>query len=280
LLVDGAKLGEALSDVEKFVASSDDAGLEGASARWDLPQALTAEVIKVSLSLIAFRPSKRKGKFVVLSGVDKSGKETHCFNQSRLRGITSVYDHLVARGFAVFPVHQPAYDTLLGSLVGAHLGRRIGGLEVRGEVGSRYAWILWSLDRAQFNGRVDDWLSSGSRSVVLAKRWTESHAVYQPEVGVEYERVIRFERNVVKQDVTVVLDVSPAVALQRLKSRTDRDNYEHASLIKRVRDRYLRLSEIYPYGEVFLVDASRRLEEVNADILSLVDLVMRERGNE
>ncbi len=279
MLVEGARLREALSDVEGFVASSDGSGLSNAAARWSLPDPLRDEMLGVSLSLISFKPHPRKGRFLVLSGVDKSGKETHCFNQSHLRGITSVYDHLAAIGFSVYPVHQPAYDTLLGSLVGIHLGKGVRGLQVRGEVGSAYAWILWSLDRAQFNARVDAWLTSGPTNVVLAKRWTESHAVYQPEVGVEYERVIRFERNVVKQDATIVLDVSPSVALRRLRSRTDRDNYEHASLIERVRERYLRLSEVYPYGDVYLVDASRRLEEVNSDVISLVDLVMGARGN-
>jgi len=215
----------------------------------------------------------------VLSGIDKSGKETHCFNQSRLSEITSVYDHLTSAGFNVLPVYQPAYDTVMGSLVGAHLGRRARGIRLDGEIGSSYAWLLWSLDRAQFNLKVDSWLSAGKDNIVLAKRWTESHAVYQPEVGVEYSRVMKFEERVVKQDFTLVLDISPSLALKRLKSRSDRDNYERASLIERVRGRYLRLSEIYPYGEVYLVDASRELREVNRDILDLVDSILKERGN-
>jgi thymidylate kinase len=127
---------------------------------------------------------------------------------------------------------------------------------------------------------VNGWLAGGRRDVVLAKRWTESHLVYQPEVGVDRGRVIRFEEKVVKQDFTVVLDISPAQALLRLRSRSDRDNYEQASLIERVRRRYLSLSEIYPFGDVYLVDASRSLEEVNADILSLVDRILEVDGNE
>jgi thymidylate kinase len=216
----------------------------------------------------------------VISGVDKSGKETHCFNQSRLAKITSVYDHLESNGFKVLPVSLPSYATLLGRLVGAYLGRRNLGVDIRGELSGSFAWLLWSLDRAQFNLKVDGWLAGGPRNVVLAKRWTESHVVYQPEVGVDRDRVIRFEAKVVKQDFTVVLDISPAHVLLRLRSRSDRDNYEHASLIERVRRRYLSLSEIYPFGDVYLVDASRSLEEVNADILSLVDRILQVDGNE
>jgi thymidylate kinase len=38
---------------------------------------------------------------------------------------------------------------------------------------------------------------------------------------------------------------------------------------------YLSLPQIYPYGEVYLVDASRSLEEVNRDILALVDGILQ-----
>jgi thymidylate kinase len=279
LIIDADELQKSLADVEQSVATSDAASVRSSEKGWRIPAQLAREFVGVSESLISFQPSPRAGKFLVISGVDKSGKETHCFNQSRLGKITSVYDHLGARGFKVLPVSLPSYETLLGSLVGAYLGRRNLRVGIRGELSSSFAWLLWSLDRAQFNHKVDRWLAEGPKNIVLAKRWTESHAVYQPEVGVDRGRVLRFEGKVVKQDFTVVLDISPTQALLRLRTRTDRDNYEHASLIERVRRRYLSLSEIYPFGEVYLVDASRSLEEVNADILSLVDRILQVDGN-
>jgi thymidylate kinase len=279
MMIIAEDLQRSLADVERFVTSSSAQDLRAAAGAWALPTEVRREMLRVCLSLISFRPTPRSGKFLVLSGVDKSGKETHCFNQSRLLRITSVYDHLRSLGFNVFPINLPAYDTLLGSLVGAYLGRKTPGVGMRGQVSNKYAWILWSMDRAQFNQEVDSWLARSPKNIVLAKRWTESHAVYQPEEGVEYSRVMNFEGRIVKQDATVVLDISPAQAMQRLKTRTDRDNYEHASLIERVRMRYLTLSKIYPYGDVFLVDASRDLEDVNRDILGLVDGILQVEGN-
>jgi thymidylate kinase len=280
LIIDAEELQKSLADVELSVAHSDAEGLWSAADGWRIPVEVAKEFVEVGRSLISFKPSPRAGKFLVISGVDKSGKETHSFNQSGLTKITSVNDHLNSNGFRVLPVSLPSYETLLGRLVGAYLGRRNMGVDIRGGLSGSFAWLLWSLDRAQFNRKVDGWLAVGRRNIVLAKRWTESHAVYQPEVGVDRGRVIRFEAKVVKQDFTVVLDISPAQALLRLRSRSDRDNYEHASLIERVRRRYLSLSEIYPYGEVYLVDASRSLEEVNADILSLVDRILQVDGKE
>jgi thymidylate kinase len=280
LIIDAEELQKSLADVERSVTTSDQEALRSAAEGWRIPVKVAKEFVDVGLSLISFRPSPRVGKFLVISGVDKSGKETHCFNQSRLVKITSVYDHLDSNGFKVLPINLPSYETLLGSLVGAYLGRRNLGVDIKGGLDNSFAWLLWSLDRAQFNRKVNGWLAGGRRDVVLAKRWTESHLVYQPEVGVDRGRVIRFEEKVVKQDFTVVLDISPAQALLRLRSRSDRDNYEQASLIERVRRRYLSLSEIYPFGDVYLVDASRSLEEVNADILSLVDRILQVDGNE
>jgi thymidylate kinase len=271
LTVEAVALQSALIDIERCVTHGDIRELKSSASSWVLPQLLSEQLVAISSSLIEFKPHHRLGKFLVLSGVDKSGKETHCFNQNSLPGVTSVFEHLRSKGFSVYPVRQPAYDTLLGGLVGAHLGRRAATLKLSGHIESKYAWLLWSLDRAQFNPKVDSWLASGPKNVVLAKRWTESHAVYQPEVGVEHERVMKFETNIVKQDFTIVLDVSPATALRRLKARMDRDDYERASLIERVRGRYLRLSAIYPFGDVCLVDASRPLGEVNRDVLALVD---------
>ena len=273
--IEAAELQRALADVEKSVTTSDLGMLESKAGSWRIPSVVTEEMVGVAESLIPFKPSPRVGKFLVLSGVDKSGKETHCFNQSRLSKITSVYDHLRSKGFDVLPINLPSYNTLLGALVGAYLGRRTKDMVLSGDLSASYAWLLWSLDRAQFNDSVDRWLADGPRKVVLSKRWTESHAVYQPEVGVRYERVMRFEEKVVKQDSTIVLDIPPVQALLRLRTRPDRDNYEKASIIEGVRRRYLVLSEIYPYGDIYLVDASRSLEEVNRDILSLVDRIMQ-----
>lgn len=50
-------------------------------------------------------------------------------------------------------------------------------------------------------------------------------------------------------------------------------------MIEGVRRRYLSLSDVYPYGDVFLVDASRSLEEVNRDMISLVDRMLQVRDN-
>jgi thymidylate kinase len=279
LIIEALELQKSLADVEYAVTTPDPKALKSSSKGWRIPPEVTDEMIRVAASLISFEPSPRVGKFLVLSGVDKSGKETHAFNRSRLLKITSVYDHLVSLGCSVLPVSLPSYDTLLGSLVGAYLGRRQGGIAIRGKLSSSFAWLLWSLDRAQFNGAVDAWLASGPENVVLTKRWTESHLVYQPEVGVDYRRVVSFESKVVKQDFTVVLDIPPSEALHRLRKRSDKDNYEHASLIEKVRRRYLSLSEAYPYGDIYLVDASRSLEEVNGDLLRLVDQILRLKGN-
>lgn len=229
MIVDATELRRSLVDIESAVNAADLKGLQSSAGTWRIPRELKGSMFSVAASLVCFKPSPRLGKFLVVSGVDKSGKETHSFNQSKLPQITSVRDHLISLGFDVLPINLPSYDTLLGSLVGSYLGRRRGAAVIKGELGNDYAWLLWSLDRAQFNGEVDAWLAKGPRSVVLAKRWTESHVIYQSEAGVEPRRVIRFEEKVVKQDFTVVLDISPSTAMARLRTRPDRDNYEHAS---------------------------------------------------
>jgi thymidylate kinase len=106
---------------------------------------------------------------------------------------------------------------------------------------------------------------------VLAKRWTESNVVYQQANGLPPERVLHFERHVAKPDHLIILDVPVPVAAQRLaRSPRPQDAYEREPLLRKVRELYLNLGAVYPYGELALVDAARPPSLVNQDLRDLL----------
>ena len=70
------------------------------------PGWLTVEVDRAVQNLLA-KLKHRKGKFLVVTGVDKAGKETHSFNPKHHPEIISLSDTLSSRGLKVMKILQP-----------------------------------------------------------------------------------------------------------------------------------------------------------------------------
>ncbi|MEM0097113.1 MAG: hypothetical protein QXY52_04345 [Conexivisphaerales archaeon] len=199
---------------------------------------------------------RRKGIFIVISGIDKSGKETQAFKGGE--NIKPISAFLKEHGYSVMDIIQPSYDTILGSMVKWYLNS--------GSLNREDAWILWVLDRAQHNQKIANWLSNGG--IVLAKRWTESNIVYQAVQGVNVDAILTTERNIVKQDVTFVLDVNLSEVLRRMNGKGD--YYENTRMLNQVMENYLKLRSSYKYGTIVYVDANGSPQEVNRTLLSIV----------
>jgi thymidylate kinase len=266
----------ALRDIESCVISGTVEELEARALGWDIPPQISKEMLRISLSLTSFNIKRpRLGKFIVVTGLDKTGKETHVFNPQRKIGVVSVLEHLTLKGFRVLGVHQPSYDTIMGQIVGAYLGHPTDLVKIEGSLDPNFAWILWSLDRAQQSERIVTWVSLGPRHVAVSKRWTESNVVYQAANGIPPERVLTFESNVVKQDVTILLHATVETIMERLMSRYA-DAYENIETLKKVAELYANLEKVYPYGKVIRVNADSDLQKVNFDILRAVDDLLPE----
>jgi dTMP kinase len=269
--IEAEKLEILLSKIEQLVSKEKDVSeLKKVVREQGVPNRI-ANRIEFAYRCLTFKNEfEKKGLFLVVSGIDKSGKETHAFNPKGLKGVKPIYKLLLERGYKVLRISLPSYQTSLGSLVASHLGKNK--VKIKGKVSSKLAWILWALDRAQHAKLVSSWLSKGKEYVVVAKRWVESNVVYQMAQGVELERILNLEKNLVKQDYTIVLDVSSDVALAR---SFEADAYEVKRNLENVRRLYLDLPRYYPYGEFYLVDASRNPEEVNKDVLSIVENMLK-----
>jgi len=212
----------------------------------------------------------RIGRFVVVSGIDKSGKETHCFNPRGRRDISSVTDHLSGRGYRVLKKALPSYNTSIGSLIATYLGKPTK-FDLDGKLDADCAWVLWALDRAQHNADVENWIRANPRNVALSKRWTETNIAYQLPNGISSQRILSLECNLVKPDLTIVIDVPPEASMKRIAFGEALDRYENLEYLRKVREIYLRLPDYYPFGEVISIDGSKSLLETNRAILSAVD---------
>jgi thymidylate kinase len=264
-------LASALKDIEECVSSGVVDELEARALGWNIAPSISKEMLRISRSLISFRVKKeRLGRFLVVTGLDKTGKETQVFNPQRKAGVVSIVEHLKSKGYQVLGIHQPSYNTMMGQLVGAYLGHPTELVKIDGVLDPAIAWLLWSLDRGQQSERIVTWISMGRMHVAVAKRWTESNVVYQSVNGVSPERVLSFESNVVKQDATILLYASIETIMSRLVSHYA-DAYENVQTLKKVAELYSDLEKLYPYGKVYRISADPDLQTVNRNVLSVVD---------
>ena len=190
-----------------------------------------------------------RGAFIVFEGIDGSGKST----QARL---------LAARlQDAGVPVHQTAEPTNgpVGTLIRNGFNRRV-------DFDDRVIASLFVADRLDhITNAHDGMLGIVERgTTVLCDRYHLSSQAYQAsDVGSEWIASSNsISTDLMLPDLTIYLDVSPEVALERLASgRTTTDRFEVDERLRAARERYTeaieRADEV-----VVTVDADRSTDEL------------------
>ena len=111
---------------------------------------------------------------------------------------------------------------------------------------------------------------------VLCDRFTDATYAYQGggrELGLEKVALLeRFVQGDLRPDLTLILDVDPALGIDRANHRGELDRFEveQMAFFGKVRETYLELARRHParYG---VVDAGRELEAVQREIGDILD---------
>ncbi len=196
------------------------------------------------------------GVFIVFEGIDGAGKSTVC---------RRVASELEARGVRTVVTAEPTHEG-----IGAFI--RSG---AAGAISQRTEALLFVADRNDHTERIGREVSGGV--AVICDRYFASTVAYQSAKldGDSSDRdwLIQINSDFKdRADATILLDIDPGTGLSRVDSRgEDVSKFENLAFLEQVRANYLRLAEEFGFH---VVDASRGMDEVFSDVMSIIDKVV------
>jgi len=200
------------------------------------------------------------GLFVTFEGIEGTGKSTQ---------VALCAERLRARGLEIVVTREPGGTPLGESLRALLLARRAGASDPVVET------LLMVADRAEHVRAVIRPALAAGR-VVLCDRHADATVAYQGGgSGVDRTRISELNRLATGRlapDLTVLLDLAPAHALERLRARAALDRFESepVAFFERVRETYLDLARAEPERWLVLAAESPSAEladTIEAEIL-------------
>lgn len=184
-------------------------------------------------------------EFIVLEGIDGSGK-------------SSISDMLKDRFEKVYLTKEPT-DSEIGKM----------GQKIANEETSPYMDLfLYLADRVEHTEKIKKKLDEDF--YVICDRYWGSTVAYQSaydEISLEYIERIQ-EPFILEPNLTILLDLDPETALERISDRTLKSKYEELDFLQRVRENYLALAKRHDW---IIIDAGKDLEEVKSEISQMID---------
>ena len=203
-----------------------------------------------------------KGKFITIDGVEGSGKSTQ---------INLICSYLQRKGIDVVRTREPG---------GTDLGEKIRSLLLdvdNKEMHSDTELLLMFSSRNELiQNKIIPALNKGSW--VVSDRFTDASFAYQGGGRMlDLNRISKLESWVLGEfqpNLTLFLDVSVDVGMQRVEARAakDRIELEERAFFERVRSVFIDRSKSYP-ERIKLIDASGSISEIHNNIKLFLDVL-------
>lgn len=206
----------------------------------------------------------RAGRFITVEGIDGCGKST----QARL-----LVEELERAGYEVLALREPG---------GVAISEKIRALlldPANAEMSATCELLLYEAARAQLVHEVVAPALAQGRMVVC-DRFYDSTTAYQGYAGgVPLDAVERANALAVgdfQPALTLVFDIDPALAAERTVSRAqDRIEAKGMEYQRRVAEGFRAVAAANP-DRVKLIDASRDIDAIHADVMAAVGAMLKE----
>ena len=189
----------------------------------------------------------RKGRFIVIEGIDQSGKKT----QSIL-----LRNRLKKKGYKVGYISFPKYNTSIGKLVKKCLHDDSFSLEM--------SHILLSANRWESEKEIRYKLEN--MDFVVCNRYCDSNIAYGLANGLKKEWLENLDLGLPKSDLTILIDIPIIESV--LRKSENRDRYEKdRKFLNNVKSRYKKLATMNKWSRI---KGNKSKEEVSKEIWNLI----------
>ena len=205
------------------------------------------------------------GKFITVEGVEGAGKST---------ALAFIQQFIINQALPLVVTREPG---------GTEISEKIRALLLdpqNQELNSDTELLLMFAARAQHLGQLIIPALEDNKWV-LCDRFTDATFAYQGAGrGIEYDKIANLETFVqgdLRPDLTILLDISPELGLQRVLQRGSLDRFEKEKnqFFEQVRNCYLKRVEQFP--ERFrVIDASQSIEGVQGQIAKVLDIFIKQ----
>ena len=172
----------------------------------------------------------QKGKIIVLEGLDKSGKTT------QVHLLQDYLNHRFPGQIELFSF--PDYSTNIGQEIRSFLDGKV-------HYNAETKHMLLSANRWEKKDKILK--ASMSGKTIILNRYYQSNIAYGLANGLNIEWLTMLDKGMPKEDVTIVLDVSPRVSyLRSVANNFVLDDFEkNQGFLDKVRQNYLELAKVF-----------------------------------
>ncbi|MDR1955019.1 MAG: dTMP kinase [Candidatus Methanoplasma sp.] len=196
-----------------------------------------------------------KGAFLVIEGIDGSGKSTLC---------KAIERRLTEEGRSVIVTQEPTRD---------EIGNFIREEKVRG-ISQKAEALLFTADRAVHTEKILKWKEEGK--IVICDRYFASTVAYQSSglngEALDREWLISLNLPIMTTpDLTVLLDIDAKKGLGRIVGRGKLSKFEESHFLENTRREYLRLADEFGF---MIMDAEESQNEKADKIIAKLKEMM------
>jgi dTMP kinase len=187
----------------------------------------------------------RKGKIIVIEGIDKAGKTTQAkLLQKKLRKCVK-FDF-------------PDYSTPAGKEIEKFLdGKRNYSDEVK--------MILLSANRWEKKAEIEKVIGKGS--TIIMNRYYQSNLVYGMSKGLKLDWLLALDKGLPRADLVVVIDIKTNTLVTRSKNSIVDTFEKDVELIRKVKKNYRILANKFNWR---IIDGEKSVDDVHNQVLKIV----------
>jgi len=194
----------------------------------------------------------RKGKIIVIEGIDKAGKTTQA--NLLLKKL---------KGHKCIKFDFPDYSTPVGKEIKQFLdGNRGYSDEVK--------MMLLSANRWEKKAEIEKIIGEGTS--IIMNRYYQSNLVYGISKGLELNWLLGLDEGLPKADLVIVIDIKTNTLVERSKNEITDTFEKDLQLIRKVKRNYRILANKFNWC---IIDGEKPVNDVNNEVLKQVNKIVK-----